>query len=284
MRIQREDIQNGCCRLVTYQNVVHFTGHGDFKHAGFLGQATALSENYEKILKKYHMCKEGILMVNIYLKNIEDATTFVKVWQNWIDEAHLPSGTIVQAPPMYGKDHDFLLEVQLIVALNHPKILKYGKSGCFSTLVIHQGIGYFAGQMADNQDDLGKESRLVLAHYEQLFQTYHLKKENLLMANIYIRDENELAQFDEQYFAWLNKKDAPTAVAVEAKSMHQKQVTIAFIIATEDAKIERFDPTPGFNRIVKYNGWVYFVGHCANGKDVTEQTKALCNRYEEYSI
>lgn len=63
--------------------------------------------------------------------------------------------------------------------------------------------------------------------------------------------------------------------------MHHKQVTIAFIIAVGEAKIERFDPTPGFNRIVKYNGWVYFVGHCANGKDVQTQTQALCKRYEE---
>lgn len=196
MRIQRQDIQNGCSRCVIYQNVAHFTGHGDLKHADFLGQTTALLENYDHLLQQYDMRKEDILMVNVYLKNIDDAPLFIQVWQQWADEKHLPAGTIVQAPPMYGRDNDFLIEVQLIVAMNHPQICRYGKSDCFSTLVVHQGIGYFAGQMADTQDDLGTESHLVLSHYEQLFETYHLKKENLLMANIYIRDENELSQFD----------------------------------------------------------------------------------------
>ncbi len=50
--------------------------------------------------------------------------------------------------------------------------------------------------------------------------------------------------------------------------------------------IERIDPGSTFSRAVKHNGILYFCGHVDGKKSPTiaEQTKNLCERYEELLI
>jgi enamine deaminase RidA (YjgF/YER057c/UK114 family) len=45
--------------------------------------------------------------------------------------------------------------------------------------------------------------------------------------------------------------------------------------------IKRLDAVNGTTRAVIRNGLIYFGGHVANGKDITEQTRNLVKRYDE---
>ena len=53
--------------------------------------------------------------------------------------------------------------------------------------------------------------------YDELFAQYGMKKENILMANAYIKDMSKFSEYDEVFKAWVGTDHAPAGVAVQAQ-------------------------------------------------------------------
>ena len=62
------------------------------------------------------------------------------------------------------------------------------RPGC-SRVVIHNHVAYFTGHVAaGKQPTLREQGEAVLKRYDELFERFGLKKENILYSNAYVQD------------------------------------------------------------------------------------------------
>ena len=106
------------------------------------------------------------------------------------------------------------------------------RPGC-SRVVIHNNVAYFTGHVSPKSEDLVEQAVAVFARYDELFEQFGLKKENILMGNIYVDDLSRLPEFNEEYAKWVGTEHAPAGVAVEASPTGDYHIEIALIVAVE---------------------------------------------------
>lgn len=101
-------------------------------------------------------------------------------------------------------------------------------------LAIHNKVAYFTGHVSkEPYPTLKEQTKAVLARYDELFEQFGLKKENIIMMNAYFRDISKISEFFEEYDAWRGDI-APAGVTVEAPCITKtKLVEISFIVAVE---------------------------------------------------
>ena len=84
-------------------------------------------------------------------------------------------------------------------------------------MVIHNGVAYFTGPCLAFAPTLREQTEGVCKRYDELFAQYGMKKENILMANAYIKDMSKFSEYDEVFKAWVGTDHAPAGVAVQAQ-------------------------------------------------------------------
>ncbi len=104
-----------------------------------------------------------------------------------------------------------------------------------SRVVFHNGVAYFTGHVAaGKQATLREQTLAVCARYDELFEKFGLKKENILMNNSYISDMSMIDEFSEVFHDWVGGETPPAGVAVEAKmSSPEYLLEMALIVAVE---------------------------------------------------
>lgn len=87
-----------------------------------------------------------------------------------------------------------------------------------SKIVIHNGVVYLAGQVAEDPDaDVQEQTRSTLARVDAALLDAGTDRGHLLSATIYLRDiDNHFALMNEIWNAWVPTGSAPARACVEA--------------------------------------------------------------------
>ena len=97
-------------------------------------------------------------------------------------------------------------------------IIRIEPAGRASKAVIHNGIAYLSGQVAEDPEaDIQEQTRSTLARIDALLDKAGTDKSNLLSATIYLRDiDNHFALMNEVWNAWVVEGSQPARACVEA--------------------------------------------------------------------
>ncbi|KAA8383436.1 RidA family protein [Acetobacter sp. DmW_136] len=84
--------------------------------------------------------------------------------------------------------------------------------------VIHNGLVYLAGQIADDST-LDAEGQMadILQQVDALLAEAGTDKSRLISAQIFLADMNDMAGMNRAWDAWLDKNNKPARATVEAK-------------------------------------------------------------------
>lgn len=87
-----------------------------------------------------------------------------------------------------------------------------------SKIVIHNGVVYLSGMVAEDPDaDIQEQTRSTLARIDEALAEAGTDKEHLLRANLYLRDiDNHFALMNEVWNDWVPTGHAPARACVEA--------------------------------------------------------------------
>lgn len=87
-----------------------------------------------------------------------------------------------------------------------------------SKIVIHNGVVYLAGQVAEHRDaDIQAQTRSTLARVDAALAEAGTDREHLLSVIIYLRDiDNHFALMNEVWNEWVPAGHAPARACVEA--------------------------------------------------------------------
>ena len=92
---------------------------------------------------------------------------------------------------------------------------KVGKR--LSGAVVHNGTVYIAGQTPeDPSQDIGGQTRQVLAKIDALLKEAGSDKSKLVWAQIYMRDIGEFAGMNAAWEAWVVEGETPARATIEA--------------------------------------------------------------------
>lgn len=86
-----------------------------------------------------------------------------------------------------------------------------------SEMAVHNGVAHLAGQVAgDATQDIGGQTRQVLAAIDALLARAGSDKSRILMCQIYIADLADFAAMNAAWEAWLPAGHAPPRATVKA--------------------------------------------------------------------
>jgi len=87
-----------------------------------------------------------------------------------------------------------------------------------SGAVVHDGIVYLAGQVADNpKGDIAAQTQDVLRKIDGLLAKAGTDKSKLLSAQIFITDMRNFAAMNQVWDAWMDAANPPARATVQAK-------------------------------------------------------------------
>jgi len=88
----------------------------------------------------------------------------------------------------------------------------------FCDATLHQGTVYLAGQVADDAtQDIGGQTRQVLAAIDRLLGEAGSDKSRILMAQIFLADMAEFAAMNAVWDEWVSANGKPARATVEAR-------------------------------------------------------------------
>ena len=82
-------------------------------------------------------------------------------------------------------------------------ITRIGTTQRWSDVVIHNGTLYVVEVPVSEEADIHQQTREVLASLQRLLEANGSGVDKILMANIYLKDIQDIAAFNEQWDAWL---------------------------------------------------------------------------------
>lgn len=112
-------------------------------------------------------------------------------------------------------------------------ISRQGTNRRMSQIVVHNGTGYFAGQVgADATADVQEQTRSTLAKIDTLLAQAGTDKTQLLSATIYLKDiAAHFALMNEVWEAWVPEGHAPARACVQAEMARSTLLVEISVIA-----------------------------------------------------
>jgi enamine deaminase RidA (YjgF/YER057c/UK114 family) len=98
-------------------------------------------------------------------------------------------------------------------------IKRFGDATLIADMVIHNGIAYLAGQVAEDPvpSSVYEQTRNILKQIDELLAQAKSDKTRLLKANIWLTDISTFAEMNKAWGEWVPKGQAPARATVEAK-------------------------------------------------------------------
>lgn len=113
MAIERHGTTQRYSDVCAYGNMVYLVETPQTLDANVATQTREVLAGVEKLLEQAGTDKSRLLMVTIYLRDIDDAIAVNAVWDRWIPRGAAPARVCVEAKLPH---HDFLLEVAVVAA------------------------------------------------------------------------------------------------------------------------------------------------------------------------
>jgi enamine deaminase RidA (YjgF/YER057c/UK114 family) len=97
-------------------------------------------------------------------------------------------------------------------------ITRIGVGPRMSQAVVHNGIAYLAGQVAEKPvPSVEKQTRQILAQIDKLLKQAGSNKSKILKANIWLSDMRTFAEMNKAWEAWASKGNTPARATVESR-------------------------------------------------------------------
>ena len=97
-------------------------------------------------------------------------------------------------------------------------IKRYHVGKRLSDMVVHNGIVFLAGQVADDVSaDITGQAQQVVAHIDRLLAEAGTDKTKVLSATVYLPDMNDYAAMNAVWEAWVAPGHTPARATVQAK-------------------------------------------------------------------
>ena len=112
-------------------------------------------------------------------------------------------------------------------------ISRQGTNRRMSQIVVHNGTGYFAGQVAANSSaDVQEQTRSTLAKIDGLLAQAGTDKTQLLSATIYLKDiAAHFSLMNEVWEAWVPEGHAPARACVQAEMARAELLVEISVVA-----------------------------------------------------
>jgi enamine deaminase RidA (YjgF/YER057c/UK114 family) len=102
-----------------------------------------------------------------------------------------------------------------------------------SQAVVHGGVAYLAGQVAEGVNVTEQTTR-ILAEIDRLLALAGSNKSKLLSAQIFLSDISAFAEMNKVWDAWVDKANAPARATVEAKLAARQFLVEIMVTAAVD--------------------------------------------------
>jgi enamine deaminase RidA (YjgF/YER057c/UK114 family) len=87
-----------------------------------------------------------------------------------------------------------------------------------SAAVVHNGVAYLAGQVADDPvPSVGQQTRQILAKIDKLLKSAGTDKSKVLKANVWLSDIRTFDEMNKEWDAWVSAGNTPARATVEAR-------------------------------------------------------------------
>src|SRR3954469_15611812 len=98
-------------------------------------------------------------------------------------------------------------------------IKRIGDSGTLSDAVIHNGLVYLAGHVAEEpvSASVYEQTKNVLKQIDETLAQAGTDKTKILKANIWLSDMTTFADMNKAWAEWVSKGNAPARATVESK-------------------------------------------------------------------
>ncbi|MGU7782289.1 RidA family protein [Burkholderia sp. PU8-34] len=113
------------------------------------------------------------------------------------------------------------------------QIKRYESGKRMSQAVVHGGLAFLAGQVADDpSQDVKGQTAQILAKIDRLLEQVGSEKARILSATIWLADHATFNDMNAIWDAWVPEGDAPARACVESKlAFPQYTVEIGVIAA-----------------------------------------------------
>lgn len=113
MAIERHGTTQRYSDVCAYGSMVYLVETPQTLDANVATQTREVLAGVEKLLEQAGSDKSRLLMVTIYLRDIQDAIAVNAVWDRWVPRGAAPARVCVEAKMTH---HDFLLELAVVAA------------------------------------------------------------------------------------------------------------------------------------------------------------------------
>ncbi|WP_046868223.1 RidA family protein [Microvirga massiliensis] len=114
-------------------------------------------------------------------------------------------------------------------------IQRSGTNKRLSKLVVHRGIAYLAGQVADNLEaDISVQTRETLAKIDTLLAEAGTDKTRILSAQIWLASMEDAPKMNAVWEAWMPEGSAPARATVGAPLATARHLVEIKVVAAID--------------------------------------------------
>lgn len=278
---------DGSARVVFSHNVAWFSGLTAPGYATVREQTAAILSKYDKLFEIYHLKKKNLMYIQCFLKNADYEKDFTDLYYAWLDPDGPAAGFTVTGVPEQNQPegNNVLVCLQVLVALNDNLEIKHYDitNGC--RMVMYDGMAYFTGHGNATFKTLAEQTSGVLNRYQELFDRFGLKRENVVALYGFVKDAADIEEARKPIADFFGK-NLPAVTMVQARPNQTTsfgsnlQLELVLFVAAEDQpSITRHEIAPG-KSIVEYNGMAWFPELSAQGRDIAEQAQAILSQYD----
>lgn len=95
---------------------------------------------------------------------------------------------------------------------------RYDTGRRYSEMVVHEGVAYLTGQVAENVDlDIRGQTCQTLAAIERLLERAGSDRSRILAAQVFLPDLADFDGMNEVWEAWIPEGQAPARATVQAR-------------------------------------------------------------------
>ena len=98
-------------------------------------------------------------------------------------------------------------------------IKRIGDSGTISDAVVHNGVAYLAGHVAEEpvSSSVYEQTKNILQQIDETLKQAGSDKTKILKTNIWLSDMSTFAEMNKAWAEWVSKGNAPARATVESK-------------------------------------------------------------------
>lgn len=118
---------------------------------------------------------------------------------------------------------------------------RFAGNGRYHEAIIHNGVLYLSGQTATEVgDDIASQTAAVLRKVENLLERLGSDRAHILHADVYLREQEDVAAFNAVWDQWVEKGKEPTRACMVVKLGRAPiLVEVVVVAAVREAAPER---------------------------------------------